>query len=98
MALIAAALLLQAAKTDGWKVITGSSAFTNTASLSPGSARRITAKDLPQPQPPGGGKSFMMMLRAGLGGSGARPQGAIPKAPTGFKVAIYVGEDRKSVV
>jgi len=88
--LIAAALLLQAAKTDGWKVMTGSMAFSNTASLSPGWARKIAAKDLPQPQPPGGGKSFLMMLRGGLGGSSARPQSAIPKAPSGFRVNIYV--------
>jgi hypothetical protein len=49
---IAAALVLHAAKTDGMKVMTGPQAFTNTASLSPGLARKITAQDLPQPQPP----------------------------------------------
>jgi len=51
---IAAALLLHAAKTDGITVVTGSKAFTNTASLSPGLARRITAQDLPQPMVPAG--------------------------------------------
>ena len=44
--------LLHAAKTDGMNVMTGPKAFTNTASLSPGLARKITAQDLPQPQPP----------------------------------------------
>jgi glucose/arabinose dehydrogenase len=86
---IAAALLLHAAKTDGMNVITGSKAFTNTASLSPGLARRITAQDLPQPQSPGGGKVFMMMLGVAVGGA-TRPEHAIPKAPAGFKVDIYV--------
>jgi len=38
---IAATLLLHAAKTDGMNVMTGAKAFTNTASLRPGLARRI---------------------------------------------------------
>jgi len=81
---IAAALLLHAAKTDGINVMTGSKAFTNTASISPGLARKITAQDLPQPMPPAG--------RGGGFGIGAtRPESAIPKAPAGFKVEIYVG-------
>ena len=49
---IAAALWLYAAKTDGMIVMTGPKAFTNTASLSPGLARKITAQDLPQPHAP----------------------------------------------
>src|ERR1700688_27665 len=80
---IAAGVLLHAAKTDGMNVMTGSKAFTNTASLSPGLARKITAQDLPQPQPPAG--------RGGGFGPGAlRPESAIPKAPAGFKVDIFV--------
>ena len=43
--LIAAAVLLHAAKTDGMNVMTGPKAFTNTASLRPGLARKITAQD-----------------------------------------------------
>src|SRR5580704_10026483 len=87
---IAAAILLHAAKTDGMNVMTGAKAFTNTASISPGLARRIIAQDLPQPQPPGVGKSFMMMAAAGFGGPAKRPEDAIPKAPAGFKVNLYV--------
>ena len=49
---IAAALWLHAAKTDGMSVMTGAKAFTNTASLSPGLARKITAQDLPPPATP----------------------------------------------
>jgi len=87
---IAAALLLHAAKTGGMNVMTGSKAFTNTASISPGLARRITARDLPQPQSPSSVRTFRMMLGLAVGGSGARPESAIPKAPAGFKVDIYV--------
>jgi glucose/arabinose dehydrogenase len=87
---IAATILLHAAGTDSMKVMTGSQAFTNTTSLSPGLARRITAKDLPQPQPPGAVRGFMMMAAAGFGGGGKRPENVVPKAPAGFKVDLYV--------
>jgi glucose/arabinose dehydrogenase len=85
-----AVLLLRAAKTDGMNVMTGSKAFTTTASLSPGLARKITVQDLPQPQPPAFLKGALMYVRAGTGTSAARPANAIPKAPAGFKVDIYV--------
>jgi glucose/arabinose dehydrogenase len=81
---IVAALLLHAAKTDGMNVMTGSKAFTNTASISPGLARKITAQDLPQPMPPAG-------RGGGFGIGASRSESAIPKAPAGFKVEIYVG-------
>jgi len=82
---IAAALVLYAAN-----VITGPKAFTNTASLSPGLARRITAQDLPQPQPPAMLPKLGMYLAAGFGKGGPRPGNAIPKAPAGFTVDIFV--------
>jgi glucose/arabinose dehydrogenase len=87
---IAAALLLYAAKTDGMNVITGPKAFTNTASLSPGLARKITARDLPQPQPPNLLPRLSMYLAAGFGKGGKRPENAIPKAPAGFNVNLFV--------
>ena len=86
---VAAALVLYGAKTDGMNIMTGPKAFTNTASLSPGLARKITAQDLPQPQSPA-------MLRrsemygVGFGRKAVRPEKAIPKAPAGFQVDIYV--------
>src|SRR5580704_12698118 len=86
---IAAALCLYAAKTDGMSVITGPKAFTNTASLSPGLARKITAQDLPQPQSPAMLRLVRMYI--GFGRSAKRPENAIPKAPAGFQVGIYVG-------
>lgn len=87
---LAAVLLLAAAKTDGLSVVTGARAFTNTASLSPGLARKITARDLPPPQPPSLAHGISMYLAAGFGRSGTRPEGAIPKAPAGFVVNLFV--------
>jgi glucose/arabinose dehydrogenase len=87
---IVAALLLEAAKIDGPNVMTGPKAFTNTASLSPGLARKITAQDLPQPQPPAMLPRLSMYLAFGFARPGPRPENAIPKAPAGFKVNIYV--------
>jgi glucose/arabinose dehydrogenase len=86
---IAAGLLLHAAKTDGMNVMTGPKAFTNTASLSPGLARKITAQDLPQPRRPTVGGMFSM-IGVDFHGGAKRPENAIPKAPAGFKVDIYV--------
>jgi glucose/arabinose dehydrogenase len=77
-----AACLLYAAKTDGWTVMTGSKSFTNTASLKPGLARKITPQDLPKPNGPVQGP--------GSGRPGPRPEGAIPEAPAGFRVGLYV--------
>jgi glucose/arabinose dehydrogenase len=87
---IAFALWLYAAKTDSMNVITGAKAFTNTASLSPGLARKITAQDLPQPQPPAMLPKIEMYLAAGFGKGGTRPENVMPKAPAGFKVDIFV--------
>jgi glucose/arabinose dehydrogenase len=89
---IGVAFLLQAAKTDSMNVITGSKAFTNTASLSPGLARQITAQDLRKPQPPGWLSQSSMVIRASTSRPGARPENAIPKAPDGFKINLYVGD------
>ncbi len=87
---IASALWLYAAKTDGMNVITGPQAFTNTASLSPGLARKITARDLPQPQSPAMLSMMKMYVAAGFGGGGKRPRNAMPNAPAGFQVGIFV--------
>ena len=81
--LLSASLMLYAAKTDGMHVMTGKQAFSTTATLKPGTAYKITEKDLPKPGATPSGRS---------GGAGARPAGAMPQAPAGFKVAIYVGE------
>lgn len=77
--LVAAAVLLQAAKTDGWTILTGSDAFSDSTKLVPGTNRRITAKDLPAPGKGTPGKQKQV----------PRPTGAMPKAPEGFTVNIY---------
>jgi glucose/arabinose dehydrogenase len=83
--LSAASLMLYAAKTDGMNVLTGKQAFSNTASLKPGVARKITAKDLPKPRETPSGNT--------PGGRGAvRPPDAFPQAPAGFKVGLYVAD------
>ena len=82
---LAAALLLQAAKTDLKNVLTGKQAFSNTTSLKPGEFRKITAQDLPKPGDTPSGNT--------PGGRGAvRPANAVPQAPPGFKVDIYVAD------
>jgi glucose/arabinose dehydrogenase len=64
-------------------VLTGKQAFSNTASLKPGVAHKITAKDLPKPGDTPSGRS---------GGAGPRPANAMPQAPAGFKVGVYVAD------
>src|SRR5450631_1883702 len=82
--LSAASLMLYAAKTDGMNILTGKQAFSNTASLKPGLAHKITAKDLPKPGDTPSGNT--------PGGRGAvRPADAMPQAPAGFKVGMFVG-------
>jgi glucose/arabinose dehydrogenase len=82
---VSASLMLYAAKTDGMTILTGKQAFSTTASLKPGVAHKITAKDLPKPGDTPSGNT--------PGGRGAvRPADAMPQAPAGFKVSMYVGE------
>ena len=77
--LLAAAVILQAAKSDTWTILTGGNAFSDSAKLTPGTARKITPKDLPAPGAGTPGKQKQV----------ARPAGAMPKAPAGFTVGIY---------
>jgi glucose/arabinose dehydrogenase len=77
--LLAAAVILQAAKTDTWKILTGPDAFSDSAKLTPGMARKITVKDLPAPSAGTPGKQKQV----------PRPAGAMPEAPAGFTVNIF---------
>lgn len=77
--LLAATVILHAAKVDTWKVLTGDAAWANSTELTPGTARKITTKDLPAPGKGTPGKQKQI----------PRPEGAMPKAPEGFKVEIY---------
>jgi glucose/arabinose dehydrogenase len=78
--LVTAAVILQAAKTDGWNILTGNAAWNDSIKQTPGTARRITPKDLP---PPGAGTPGKAKDNPN------RPAGAMPKAPAGFTVNIY---------
>ncbi len=77
--LLAVTVILQAAKTDTWKILTGAAAWANSTELTPGTSRRITAKDLPPVGKATPGKQKQIQ----------RPAGAMPSAPAGFKVEIY---------
>ncbi|MEO5924926.1 MAG: sorbosone dehydrogenase family protein [Bryobacteraceae bacterium] len=77
--LLAAAVILQAAKTDGWSILTGSNAFSDSAKLTPGTSRKITPKDLPAPSAGTPGKQKQV----------GRPSGAMPSVPAGFAVNVF---------
>ena len=77
--LVLGTVLLHAAKTDGWNILTGINAWPDSSKLTPGTARRITPKDLPPPSNGTPGKQKQT----------PRPAGAMPKAPAGFAVNIF---------
>ncbi len=76
-ALAAAAAL--ANESDVKNIITGSAAFTTYKTESPGTYRKITVSDLPEPTKGVANPSHLIPM----------PQGAWPKAPAGFKVERY---------
>lgn len=76
-----AGLFLQAAdKIDPKAVRTGQDAWADSKSLKPGTARKITTRDLPAP---GQGTPSRQQVVP-------RPDNAWPQAPQGFKVELYV--------
>src|SRR5579863_2141745 len=62
-------------------LITGKSAFVDTRDLKPGTFRKITADDLPKPFETESGRNTAIA---------ARPAGALPASPAGFKVDLYL--------
>ncbi len=66
--------------------ITGQAAFTDAKDLKPGTFRKITAADLPEP-----GKAT-----PNFGRPAARPEGALPVAPAGFTVSLYAHDGLKA--
>lgn len=69
---------------DSKNVLTGQDAFTDYSKEKPGTFRKITAADLPQPY-----------ATKGVGNSPtvvARPADAWPQAPAGFKVQLFTNE------
>ena len=67
------------------QTITGPAAFADISQQKPGISRRITAADLPAPNPSEAVDNGARVI--------ARPDGALPLAPPGFKVTLYAGGD-----
>ncbi|MFZ0591666.1 MAG: sorbosone dehydrogenase family protein [Bryobacteraceae bacterium] len=63
------------------KILTGPNAFTDYSKESPGTFRKITVADLPQPYATPSAPNSPTVV--------PRPEGAWPKAPQGFKVDLY---------
>jgi len=76
-----ASLILLADSSDIKSVVTGQSAFTDYAHQSPGTFRKITVADLPQPYATKSAGNSPTVV--------PRPADAWPKAPPGFKVELY---------
>jgi glucose/arabinose dehydrogenase len=66
-------------------LLTGQAAFTDWNQQSPGVRHKITLADLPQPKPDESVQNQPTVI--------ARPAGAWPIAPPGFKVTLYAGGD-----
>ncbi len=73
-------------KGDGGQIaslITGKSAFVDARDLKPGTFRKITADDLPKPFETESARNTT---------AASRPAGALPAAPAGFKVELYLDD------
>jgi glucose/arabinose dehydrogenase len=76
------------ASTNGIKeIITGKAAYVDAKDLKAGTFRKITVADLPEVMPATPGK---------FGPTAARPEGALPQAPAGFKVEQYAHDGLKA--
>jgi len=64
-------------------LVSGKNAFVDARDLKPGTFRKITADDLPQPFATESARNTTI---------GPRPAGALPAAPAGFKVELYLDE------
>jgi hypothetical protein len=67
------------------QTITGKAAFADYSQQKPGVSRKITAADLPEPNPSESVDNGARVI--------ARPDGVLPIAPTGFEVTLYAGGD-----
>jgi glucose/arabinose dehydrogenase len=75
------AWMIQASEIDSKNVITGQAAFADSTSLKPGTARKITPADLPKPYATESARVSPLV---------PRPDGAMPIAPAGFKVELFL--------
>lgn len=84
--LLAASLLLEPASAHGQAgVATGQAVFADWNQQRPGSKRKVTVADLPEPKPSEAVENGPSVV--------PRPSGALPIAPAGFKVELYAGGD-----
>jgi glucose/arabinose dehydrogenase len=83
---VGACLVLAVAGVNPKSVITGQAAFTSAKDLKPGTFRKITAADLPEPT----------KATPNAGRPAPRPEGAMPVAPAGFAVSLYAHEGLKA--
>jgi glucose/arabinose dehydrogenase len=81
-ALVLAAWMMEAANNiDSKTVLTGQDAFADSLSLKPGRARKIVPADLPKPFATESARVSPLV---------PRPEGAMPVAPAGFKVELFL--------
>ena len=66
-------------------LVTGQAAFADYSQQSPGTMRKITVADLPEPDPSQSVDNGPSLV--------PRPPNAMPTAPPGFKVTLYAGGD-----
>jgi glucose/arabinose dehydrogenase len=81
MLLLAAWMMDAANNIDSKTILTGQDAFADSVSLKPGRARKITPADLPKPYATESARLQPLV---------ARPEGAVPIAPAGFKVELLL--------
>ncbi len=74
-------VMLQGDASKITNVITGTKAFVDAKDVKPGMFRKITANDLPKPYATSSNRNTALA---------ARPAGALPQAPAGFKVEVYL--------
>jgi glucose/arabinose dehydrogenase len=78
---VAVCFVLAAANVAPRNVLTGKKAFEDASKVQPGTFRKITASDLPQPYATSSASNTLKII--------PRPADAWPKAPLGFKVELY---------
>src|SRR5579863_7081584 len=81
-ALVSVGWMMEASNNiDSKTILTGPAAFADSVSLKPGVARKITPADLPKPYATESARLSPLV---------PRPPGAMPVAPAGFKVELFL--------
>jgi glucose/arabinose dehydrogenase len=78
---LAFGVMLQGDASKITNLISGKNAFVDAQNVKPGMFRKITASDLPKPYATASNRNTALANR---------PAGALPQAPTGFKVELYL--------